>query len=193
MAAHRVQIPIPALDWEREIFREIQGETPPTRKFNRGDNARSPQESTRAPRKGFNTHATHFDLMQGLSGHRYLCPQVSCLKPSQSFALVAAQYSAMRLIHLTSILPSASLALAWTTYVVPHSQGYDDTPALAAALAADPKLATDATILFEQGVTYNILTPICFPYLENVVISIQGNLTYAADIKATQGENPVIG
>ena len=94
----------------------------------------------------------------------------------------------MQLLHLTSVLSSVSLALAWTTYVVPHSEGYDDTPALAAAFAADPKLATDATILFEQGVTYNILTPIIFPRFENVIVSIQGNLTYAADIQATQGE-----
>ena len=94
----------------------------------------------------------------------------------------------MQLLHLTSVLSSVSLSLAWTTYVVPHSEGYDDTPALAAAFAADPKLATDATILFEQGVTYNILTPIIFPRFENVIVSIQGNLTYAADVQATQGE-----
>jgi len=96
----------------------------------------------------------------------------------------------MRLLHLVSAISSASLALAWTTYVVPHSEGNDDTPALAAAFAADPKLATDTTILFKQGVTYNILTPIVFPRFENVIVSIQGNLTYAADIQATQGEDP---
>ena len=97
----------------------------------------------------------------------------------------------MRLLHLASVLASVSVALAWTTYVVPHSQGNDDTPALAAAFAADPKLATNATILFEQGVTYNISTPIRFPPFENVIVSVQGNLTYAADIQATQGVNPV--
>jgi len=96
----------------------------------------------------------------------------------------------MRLLHTTSILSSVSLALAWTTYVVPHSGGNDDTPALAAALSADPKLATNATILFEQGLTYNILTPIVFPRFENVIVSVQGNLSYATDIKATQGANP---
>ena len=95
----------------------------------------------------------------------------------------------MRLLHLTSVLSSVSLVLAWVTYIVPHSGGNDDTPALAAAFAADPKLATNATILFKQGVTYNILTPISFPSFENVLISIQGNLTYAADIQATQGAN----
>ena len=82
-----------------------------------------------------------------------------------------------------------SLALAWTTYVVPHSARDDDTPALAAAFSARPELATNATILFEQGVTYNILTPIRFPYFQNVIVSVQGNLTYAADIQTTQGEN----
>ena len=97
----------------------------------------------------------------------------------------------MRLLHFSSIVSSVSLALAWTTYVVPHSQGGDDTPALAASLAADPKLATNTTILFKRGVTYNILTPIHFPRFENVIVSVQGNLTYAADIKATQGENPI--
>jgi len=96
----------------------------------------------------------------------------------------------MRLLHLTSALSSASLALAWTTYIVPHSPGNDDTPALAAALSADPKLSTNATILFKEGVTYNISTPILFPYLENIIVSVQGNLTYASDVHATQGVDP---
>ena len=97
----------------------------------------------------------------------------------------------MRLPQLASVLSSVSLALAWTTYVVPCSGGYDDTPALAAAFVANPKLATNATILFQRGVTYNVLTPIRFPYFENVVVSVQGNLSYAADVKATQGGTPV--
>jgi len=95
----------------------------------------------------------------------------------------------MRLLHLASALSSTSLVLAWTNYVVPHSGGNDDTPALAAAFSVVPELATNATILFEKGLTYNILTPIRFPYLENVIISVQGNLSYAADVQATQGEN----
>ena len=96
----------------------------------------------------------------------------------------------MRLLRITSVLSPVSLALAWTTYVVPHSAGNDDAPALAAAFSADPKLATNATILFKQGLTYNILTPIVFPRFENVIVSVQGNLSYAADVKATQGANP---
>jgi len=97
----------------------------------------------------------------------------------------------MRLVHLTSALSFMSLAVAWTTYIVPHSEGNDDAPALAAAFAADPKLATDATIIFQRGVTYNILTPILFPRFENVIVSVKGNLSYGADIQATQGENPL--
>lgn len=94
----------------------------------------------------------------------------------------------MRLLNLTSALSFVSLAAAWTTYVVPHSEGNDDTSALAAAFATNPNLATDATILFQYGVTYNIFTPIRFPRLENVIVSIKGNLSYGADVKATQGE-----
>jgi len=96
----------------------------------------------------------------------------------------------MLLVHLASALSFISLAAAWTTYIVPHSEGNDDSPALAAAFAADPKLATDATIIFKKGVTYNISTPILFPRFNNVIVSVQGNLSYGADIKATQGENP---
>ena len=95
----------------------------------------------------------------------------------------------MRLLRLTSTLSTASLALAWTTYNVPHSGGNDDTPALIAAFAADPALATNTTILFEKGLTYNMLTPVRFPHFENVIVSVQGNLSYAADIQKTQGES----
>lgn len=96
----------------------------------------------------------------------------------------------MYLPHFASTLSFVSLALAWTTYIVPHSAGGgDDTPALAQAFTDNPSLATDSTILFQQGVTYNILTPICLPHLENVIVSVQGNLTYSADIKTTQGAN----
>ena len=96
----------------------------------------------------------------------------------------------MGLLRLAAAMSSASLVLAWTTYTVPYSGGKDDTPALTAALAADPLLTSNATIVFEKGVTYNILTPIRFPRFENVIVSVQGNLSYAADIQKTQGENP---
>ena len=96
----------------------------------------------------------------------------------------------MHLLRLASALSVVSLAAAWTTYIVPHSSGSDDTPALTAAFSSNNNLASGATILFQKGVTYNILTPIKFPKLQNVIVSVEGNITYAADIKKTQGENP---
>lgn len=95
----------------------------------------------------------------------------------------------MRLLNLAFALSSVSLSTAWTTYIVPHSSGNDDTPALAAAFSNNKSLAKDATILFQKGLTYNILTPLKFPSLQNVIVSVQGNLTYGVDIKKTQGEN----
>lgn len=73
---------------------------------------------------------------------------------------------------------------ATKTLVVPHAAGQDDTPGLAAALAA---YSSDSTILFQRGVTYNIFTPIKFPVLNNVEIRIEGNLTYPTDIPTIQG------
>ena len=95
----------------------------------------------------------------------------------------------MRLLHLISALPFVPAALAWTTYTVPHSGGGDDTPALISALSSRPELTTDATILFQAGLTYNLKTPVNFPYLNNVLIKLEGNLTFANDIGATQGAN----
>ena len=97
---------------------------------------------------------------------------------------------AMYLLYLASALPFISLATAWTTYVVPYASGNDDTPALTAAFSKNSALSADATIVFRKGVTYNILTPLVFPSLQNVIVSIQGNISYAADIKKTQGQNP---
>lgn len=79
-----------------------------------------------------------------------------------------------------------STAFAWKTFVVLHSDGQDDTPALTAALT---NLTSNSTILFQKGITYNIFTPIKFPVLNNVEVSIQGNLTYPSDIATIQGEN----
>lgn len=73
---------------------------------------------------------------------------------------------------------------AWQTFVVPHTDGKDDSPGLNAALA---NFTTDSTILFQKGVKYNIFTPIAFPVLNNVEIRIEGNLLYPTDIPAIQG------
>lgn len=84
------------------------------------------------------------------------------------------------------ILTSASLVSAWNTYVVPHTDNQDDSPALVSALK-NSSLVTNSTILFQKGITYNIWTPIKFPTLQNVEVSIQGNVTYPSDIATVQG------
>lgn len=75
---------------------------------------------------------------------------------------------------------------AWKTFIVPHAAGQDDTPVLTAALGSG-NYSSNATILFERGVTYNIFSPIEFPILDNVEVAIEGNLTYPTDISVVQG------
>lgn len=82
------------------------------------------------------------------------------------------------------ILAGVHLVNAWTTFTVIHTPGEDDTPALLAAL---PGLSSNATILFKEGVTYNIFTPIKFPVLNNVEVVMAGNLSYPDDIPTIQG------
>ncbi|KDR86062.1 hypothetical protein GALMADRAFT_219084 [Galerina marginata CBS 339.88] len=72
-----------------------------------------------------------------------------------------------------------------STFTVAHVEGKDDTPTLLAALP-NPSAATNATIFFKQGITYNIFTPIKFPALNNVEIRVEGNLTYPSDIPTVQ-------
>ncbi|KLO20092.1 pectin lyase-like protein [Schizopora paradoxa] len=83
-------------------------------------------------------------------------------------------------IVLLSLFASS---FAWETFTVPHVDGEDDTPGLLSVMA---NFSSDATILFEKGVTYNIFTPIKFPVLENVEVTIEGNLTYPSDIATIQ-------
>ncbi|KAM5539945.1 hypothetical protein V8D89_006448 [Ganoderma adspersum] len=74
---------------------------------------------------------------------------------------------------------------AWKTFVVPHSDGQDDTPALTAALVSG-NYSTNSTILFAKGTKYNIFTPIKFPTLTNVEVAIEGNLSYPDSIPTIQ-------
>ena len=76
---------------------------------------------------------------------------------------------------------------AWKTFVVPHSDGQDDTPALTAALASG-NFSINSTILFAEGTKYNIFTPIKFPTLTNVEVAIEGNLSYPDSISTIQGQ-----
>ncbi|KAH9486041.1 putative exopolygalacturonase C [Psilocybe cubensis] len=85
---------------------------------------------------------------------------------------------------LIQFLSCAIGVYAWNTFTVPHISGKDDTPALLAAL---PKFSTNSTILFKEGITYNIFTPLTFPILNNVEVVIEGNLTYPSDIPTIQG------
>jgi hypothetical protein len=93
----------------------------------------------------------------------------------------------LNLAKLCIFAAVAQLVGAWNTFTVPHSPGQDDTPAILAAL---PKFVANSTILFQEGFTYNIFTPIKFPAFNNVEIRIEGNLTYPADIPTIQGRPP---
>lgn len=93
----------------------------------------------------------------------------------------------MRIASLLLSTACLSGATAWNTFVVPHSPGQDDTPALMAAL---PNLVANSSIVFKKGITYNIFTPIQFPVLNNVEVAIEGNLTYPIDIPTIQGVYP---
>ena len=94
----------------------------------------------------------------------------------------------MRSSLLFSVLLSGSLALAATTtkktFVVPHTEGADDAPAVRAAL---PNFTSDSIILFEKGKTYNIWTPLNFGTLTNVEIAFEGNVTLPQSIPEVQG------
>ena len=53
------------------------------------------------------------------------------------------------------LVSAATGALAAGTFVVPHQDGIDDTPALKAVLS---NYSTNSTILFKKGITYNSMT-----------------------------------
>ena len=89
--------------------------------------------------------------------------------------------------HFALLVFLASYVSAWKTFVVPHTEGQDDTPALMAALTSG-NYSTNATILFVKGIKYNIFTPIKFPTFTNVEVAIEGNLTYPDSIPTVQGE-----
>ncbi|KAG8733934.1 hypothetical protein FRC11_014878 [Ceratobasidium sp. 423] len=71
------------------------------------------------------------------------------------------------------------------TFVVPHVDGQDDSPAVVAALA---NYSSNSLILFKGGVTYNLWTPINFGTLTNCEVAFEGNATYPTDIATVQAE-----
>lgn len=88
------------------------------------------------------------------------------------------------LLSFSGPLAYAAIAVAWSTFVVPHTKDADDTLALMAAI---PNYTSDASIVFEADTTYNIWSPITFPPFTNVEVVISGNLTYPTSIKTVQG------
>ncbi|KAH7926860.1 glycoside hydrolase family 28 protein [Leucogyrophana mollusca] len=84
----------------------------------------------------------------------------------------------------TLLLAYAAAARAWSTFIVPHADGVDDTPALMAAVS---NYASDASIVFQANTTYNVWSPITFPPLTNVEVRVEGNLTYPTSIETVQG------
>lgn len=59
----------------------------------------------------------------------------------------------------------------------------DDSPAISAAFS---KCAQDATIVFSEGVDYNVLQPISATNLSNVTIQMQGTLRLPRNLTAIQ-------
>jgi len=89
-------------------------------------------------------------------------------------------YASVSLFSLVLI----PITFAVTTCSVPHTNnGTDDVPALHALL---PRCSSNARILFQQGVTYNISTPVVFGQLQNVEIAIEGNLELPKNIPYVQ-------
>ncbi|KAJ5711673.1 exopolygalacturonase C [Penicillium malachiteum] len=68
--------------------------------------------------------------------------------------------------------------------VIPSSNGTaSDSPAISRAFA---KCATDSVIVFQEGVDYNVFTPISATNLSNVEIQMNGNLHLPQDITTVQ-------
>lgn len=59
----------------------------------------------------------------------------------------------------------------------------DDSPAISSAFA---KCASGGTVVFEEGIDYNVFTPISATNLTDVTIQMYGNLHLPQDIEATR-------
>lgn len=96
------------------------------------------------------------------------------------------------LVGLAAIaLSLATSATAYTTCKVPDSpKGFDDSANVRALLA---NCSTNAEIVFSEGKNYNISTPINFGTLNNVTISILGNLNLPDSIPYVQSLVNVTG
>jgi len=91
-------------------------------------------------------------------------------------------------IAISRLLPFLALATAALarTFVVPHlASGSDDTPALLASLPALQN-GSYGRILFEKGITYQLLSPVNFGTLNNLEIAIEGNISLPNTISDVQ-------
>lgn len=83
-----------------------------------------------------------------------------------------------------ALLASVASAACRQRCVVPSTNGTaSDSPAIQDVF---DRCSKDSTILFEKGVDYNVFEPIDAQKLDNVIISVQGNLHLPQDIPTVQ-------
>ncbi|KZT58179.1 glycoside hydrolase family 28 protein [Calocera cornea HHB12733] len=88
------------------------------------------------------------------------------------------------MLFLSTLAALAAAAAAYQTCVVPHGgAGIDDTIALNQTIA---NCSSDSQILFQEGTTYNIGSPVTFRNLTNIEIAIRGNLALPTSIPYVQ-------
>ena len=85
-------------------------------------------------------------------------------------------------LMVAAFLAFSSHTLA-ATCIMPHTSGGDDSPGIIAAAQA---CVNDSTILFSEGVNYNLLTPLSFTGLQNVKFSFEGNISLSTNITEVQ-------
>jgi galacturan 1,4-alpha-galacturonidase len=67
---------------------------------------------------------------------------------------------------------------------MPHARnGADDSPGILAAAAS---CLANSTIIFSEGITYNLLTPLSFTGLQNVRFEIEGNVSLSSNVTEVQ-------
>jgi hypothetical protein len=69
---------------------------------------------------------------------------------------------------------------------MPHTSGADDTPGIVTAAQPCVKSLNDSTIVFSQGTTYNLWTPLSFSGLQGVTFAFEGNISLSTNITAVE-------
>jgi hypothetical protein len=90
-------------------------------------------------------------------------------------------------MHIRPLLLLLALAKVSTaakqTCVMPHTDGGDDSPGI---LSAAKSCLNDSTIVFSQGITYNLLTPLSFLGLQDVEFSFKGNISLSKNVSEVE-------